>query len=152
MIRFLPAELRAEDGLLRYRVRPGMGCAQLRSGAPRVAEQEEWEALLGAARHWRDRFLLVLCGSRGCGSVRRSGCAARSASDGSATRLGCSVAGAHLHVVPRDNPNGAAAKSRRERVVPLAPYVVSYYDLYLDERERCPAAAGCDFVFVNLFP
>jgi site-specific recombinase XerD len=56
-----------------------------------------------------------------------------------------------LHVVPRDNVNGAAAKSRRERVVPLAHYVVSYYDLYLDERERCAAAAGCDFVFVNLF-
>ena len=69
----------------------------------------------------------------------------------SAKALGCAVGGPHLHVVPRDNPNGAAAKSRRERVVPLAHYVVSYYDVYLDERERCLAAAGCDFVFVNLF-
>jgi integrase/recombinase XerD len=36
-------------------------------------------------------------------------------------------------------------------VVPLAHYAVSYYDLYLDERERCRPAADCDFVFVNLF-
>ena len=70
---------------------------------------------------------------------------------GSASELGCAVAGPHLHVVPRANVNGAAAKARRERVVPLAHLVVSYYDLYLEERGRCPAAAGCDFVFVNLF-
>jgi len=33
----------------------------------------------------------------------------------------------------------------------LAHHVVSYYDLYLDERERCRPAADCDFVLVNLF-
>lgn len=69
----------------------------------------------------------------------------------SASELGCAVAGAHLHVVRRENVNGARAKGRRERVVPLAHYAVSYYDLYLDERERCRPAAECDFVFVNLF-
>jgi site-specific recombinase XerD len=69
----------------------------------------------------------------------------------SASELGCSVAGAHLHVIPRENVNGARAKGRRERIVPLAHYTVSYYDLYLDERERCRQAAQCDFVFVNLF-
>ena len=53
--------------------------------------------------------------------------------------------------MPRENVNGARAKGRRERVVPLAHYAVSYYDLYLDERERCRPAAECDFVFVNLF-
>ncbi len=61
------------------------------------------------------------------------------------------MAGAHLHVVPRENVNGARAKGRRERTVPLAHYAVSYYDLYLDERERCRRARDCDFVFVNLF-
>ena len=69
----------------------------------------------------------------------------------SATALGCGVVGAHLHVVPRENANGARAKGARKRVVPLAHHVVSYYDLYLDERERCRAAADCDFVLVNLF-
>ena len=150
--RFLPAELRAEDGALRYRVRPRHKLRATRAGAPRVAEQEEWEALLGAASCWRDRFLLVLLWFSGLRigealGLRRSDLHLMA----SAKALGCAVGGPHLHVVPRDNPNGAAAKSRRERVVPLAHYVVSYYDVYLDERERCVAAAGCDFVFVNLF-
>jgi len=69
----------------------------------------------------------------------------------SASALGCQTTGAHLHVVPRENANGARAKGRRERVVPLAHHLVSYYDLYLDERERCRPAADCDFVLVNLF-
>lgn len=71
----------------------------------------------------------------------------------SATLLGCQTAGLHLHVVPRENENenGARAKGRRERMVPLAHHVVSSYDLYLDERERCRPAANCDFVLVNLF-
>ncbi len=150
--RFLPAELRAEDGVLRYRVRPRHKLRATRRAVPRVAEQEEWEALLGAAASWRDRFLLVLLWFSGLRigealGLRRSDLHLMA----SAKQLGCSVTGAHLHVVPRDNANGAAAKSRCERVVPLAHYVVSYYDLYLDERECCPAAAGCDFVFVNLF-
>jgi site-specific recombinase XerD len=150
--RYLPAELRAEDGALRYRVRPRHKLRATRDGAPSVATQHEWEALLEAATSWRDRFLLVLLWFSGLRigealGLRRSDLHLMA----SATALGCSVAGPHLHVVPRENVNGARAKGRRERVVPLAHYVVSYYDLYLDERERCPAAAGCDFVFVNLF-
>lgn len=150
--RFLPAELRSEDGALRYRVRPRH---QLRAGRTRVVracELEEWEALLRAAGCWRDRFLLVLLWFSGLRigealGLRRSDMHLMA----SAGELGCSVAGAHLHVVPRENVNGARAKGRRERVVPLAHYAVSYYDLYLDERERCRQAAACDFVFVNLF-
>ena len=150
--RFLPAELRAEDGALRYRVRPRHALRTTRDAAPRAATQEEWEALLEAATNWRDRFLLVLLWFSGLRigealGLRRSDLHLMD----SAMALDCQVAGAHLHVVPRENSNGAAAKSRRERVVPLAQYVVSYYDLYLDERERYAAAAGCDFVFVNLF-
>ena len=150
--RFLPAELRAEDGGLRYRVKPRH---QLRAGPSRGAracELSEWEALLREAGCWRDRFLLVLLWFSGLRigealGLRRSDMHLMA----SASELGCRVAGAHLHVVPRENVNGARAKSRRERVVPLAHYVVSYYDLYLDERERCRPARECDFVFVNLF-
>ena len=50
----------------------------------------------------------------------------------------------------RPNPNGAAAKSG-DRHVPLRAEVLSCYERYLAERQACPAAAGCDFVFVNLF-
>lgn len=150
--RYLPAELRAEDGGLRYRVRPRHKLRTERPGRERAATQQEWEALLLAATSWRDRFLLVLLWFSGLRigealGLRRSDLHLME----SATALGCGVAGAHLHVVARENPNGARAKGGRGRVVPLAHHVVSYHDLYLDERERCRAAADCDFVLVNLF-
>jgi site-specific recombinase XerD len=66
--------------------------------------------------------------------------------------LGCEVARAHLHVVRREgNPNGAWAKSRRQRVAPLDFVTVQAFDTYEFERMRVAAAAGSDFVFVNLF-
>jgi integrase/recombinase XerD len=150
--RFLPAELRAEDGALRYRVKPRHQLRAGGSGQVRTCELSEWEALLGVAGCWRDRFLLVLLWFSGLRigealGLRRSDMHLMA----SATELGCRVAGAHLHVVRRENVNSARAKSRRERVVPLAHYAVSYYDLYLDERDRCGPAADCDFVFVNLW-
>jgi integrase len=149
--RFLPAELRAEDGALRYRVKPRHQLRVGRSGQVRACELSEWEALLRAAGCWRDRFLLVLLWFSGLRigealGLRRSDLHLMA----SASELGCRVTGAHVHVVPRENVNGARAKGRRERVVPLAHYAVSYYDLYLDERERCRPARDCDFVFVNL--
>jgi site-specific recombinase XerD len=67
------------------------------------------------------------------------------------TALGCEVARAHLHVVRRENSNGAWAKSRRQRVVPLDFLVVRAFDTYQFERMRTPEAADSDFVFVNLF-
>jgi len=61
--------------------------------------------------------------------------------------LGCQVARAHLHVVRRpDNPNGAMAKSRRQRVVPLDFLTVQAFDSYEFERMTVPAAAGSDYV------
>ena len=66
-----------------------------------------------------------------------------------AAALGCAVPGPHLHVVGRDNPNRARAKSG-DRAVPVRAEVLSCYDRYLAERDACPAAEGCDFVLVNL--
>jgi site-specific recombinase XerD len=65
--------------------------------------------------------------------------------------LGCDVERAHLHVVRRENANGAWAKSRRERVVPLDFLVVQLFDVYEFERMRVTGAADSDYVFVNLF-
>ncbi|MFN8215704.1 MAG: tyrosine-type recombinase/integrase [Solirubrobacterales bacterium] len=130
--RFLPAELRAEDGGLRYRVRPRHKLRAERPGRERAARQEEWEALLLAASCWRDRFLLVLLWFSGLRigealGLRRSDLHLME----SASVLGCETSGAHLHVVPRENVNGARAKGRRERVVPLAHHVLS------------PTSSGC---------
>jgi site-specific recombinase XerD len=60
--------------------------------------------------------------------------------------------GTHLHVVRReDNPNGALAKSRRQRVVPLDFVTVQGFDAYEFERLAVLPTAGSDFVLVNLF-
>jgi site-specific recombinase XerD len=151
--RFLPAELRAEGGGLRYRARPRHRLATTRPARPEAASQAEWEALLEEATSWRDRFLLVLlwfCGLR-IGEVLGLRRADMHFADSSSS-LGCSLAGPHLHVIRRDNnPNGASAKSRHERTVPVVSWVLAYYDRYTTERLACPAADGCDFVFVNLF-
>ena len=122
-----------------------------RRGHPRLASVEEWEALLGAARSWRDRFLLGLLWYSGMRvgealGLRRSDLHLAPSS----LALGCDLEGPHLHVEPRSNPNGAAAKGG-PRSVPAHRYVVALYDRYLEEREACHEADGCDFVFVNLF-
>jgi integrase len=57
-----------------------------------------------------------------------------------------------VHVVRReDDPNGAWAKSRRRRVVPLDFLTVQAFDSYQFERMAVLGAMGSDLVFVNLF-
>jgi len=148
--RNLPAELRPEATGLRYRARPRHVQRSRRAGRPVPVRREEAEALLRACRCWRDRFLLVLlwfCGLRigEALGLRRSDLHLVS----TAAALGCSTPGPHVHVVGRDNPNGARAKSG-DRVVPIRAEVLSCFDRYLGERAACPAAEGCDFVLVNL--
>lgn len=150
--RHLPAELRPEGGALRYRARPRHRLRAPRSARPEGATQQEWEAMLELASCWRDRFLLVLLWFTGLriGEVlglRRSDLHFA----GSSKAMGCQLAGTHLHVVRRENnPNRASAKSRDPRAVPVGPWVLAYYDRYVEERLRCAPADACDFVFVNL--
>ena len=54
-------------------------------------------------------------------------------------------------MVRRDNVNGAWAKSRRQRTVPLDFLVVGAFDAYEFERMQIPGARDSDFVLVNLF-
>jgi site-specific recombinase XerD len=123
-----------------------------RSARPDAASQQEWEALLEAATWWRDRFLLVLLWF---GGLRIGEALGLRRSDlhfmASSTSVGCTVAGAHLHVVRRENLNRAWAKSRSSRVVPVGTWVLAYYDRYMSERLACAEADNSDFVFVNLF-
>ena len=147
--RHLPAELRPEGSGLRYRARPRHVQRVRRVDRPLPVRRGEAEALLGACRSWRDRFLLVLlwfCGLRvgEALGLRRSDLHFAS----SAAALGCPMGGPHLHVVSRDNANGARAKSG-ERSVPVPAEVLACYDRYLHERDACPGARGCDFVLVN---
>jgi integrase len=59
--------------------------------------------------------------------------------------LGCGFRGSHLHVVRRDNVNGALAKSRHSRAVPVDRLVVQAHDQYVLERGRVQGAAGSDY-------
>ena len=149
--RHLPAELKPEGGGLRYRAAPRHRLRQPRPAPPRPLTQAEVEALILAASRWRDRFLLVLLW---CGGLRIGEALGLRRCDmhlvASSKSLGCGVAGPHVHVIKRDNVNGAAAKSLTARHVPVRVEVVDCYDRYLVERERCPAAQACDFVMVNL--
>ena len=51
----------------------------------------------------------------------------------------------------RQNVNNATSKSRADFHVPVDHQVLALYERYLNERDGCPAAERCDFVFVNLF-
>ena len=147
--RHMPADLRPEGSGLRYLARP-RHVQRSRRARPVPVRREEAEALVRACRSWRDRFLLVLlwfCGVRvgEALGLRRSDLHLVPA----AAALGCAVPGPHVHVVGRDNPNRARAKSGG-RAVPVRAEVLSCYDRYLAERDACPAAEGCDFVLVTL--
>ena len=150
--RHLPEELKPEGGGVQYRAAPRHQLRGERSVSPEAVTREEATALLGAAQHWRDRFLIVLlwhCGVRigAALGLRRSDVHFMA----DAGPLGCGVRGLHLHVIPRDNPNQARAKATAPFTVPVPTDVVAVYERYLIERGGVAAAAECDFVFVNLF-
>jgi integrase len=149
--RDLPEAARAEDGRMAWRLR-----ARHRVHEPEVAVQrasdDDIVAVLRACRSARDRLAVLLMARAG---LRRGElCGLRRADvhlAPSSRRVGCEEAGAHLHVVRREgNPNGAWAKSRRSRAVPLDSLTVQAFDTYELERIRCPRAAESDFVLVNL--
>ena len=61
------------------------------------------------------------------------------------------MAGAHLHVVRRDdNENGALAKSVWSRAVPVTKALVLCHDAYRFERDAVAEAAESDYLLVNL--
>ena len=131
---------------------PGTGCTSRRRRwtGPRTSEIV---ALLRACLSARDRLIVLLMARAG---LRRGELCGLRRSDvhllADSRPLGCEIARAHLHVVRRDdNPNGAWAKSRRQRAVPLDFLMVQAFDTYALERMTVSGAAGGDFVLVNLF-
>ena len=70
---------------------------------------------------------------------------------GRSDMLGCPLPGPHLHVVRRVNENGALAKSRYPRTIPVTDPVIDAYADYQFERERLALEASSESVFVNLF-
>ena len=149
--RDLPEQARDEDGRMEWRLRARHRLHEPETPVDRASDAEI-VALLQACLSARDRLIVLLMARAGlrrgevCG-LRR--CDVHLLTD--SRPLGCEVARAHLHVIRRDNPNGAWAKSRRQRAVPLDFLTVQAFDTYEFERMRVPRAAAIDFVLVNLF-
>jgi integrase/recombinase XerD len=148
----LPAAARGEDGSAGWRVRARHRLHEPERPVDRAADADI-VAVLRACCSARDRLIVLLLARAG---LRRGEALGLRRSDvhllADSRELGCDVRRAHLHVVRRDgNPNGAIAKSRRQRVVPLDFLTVQAFDSYEFERMGVPAAAASDFVLVNLF-
>ena len=96
------------------------------------ASDEEIVALLGGCCSARDRLIVLLMARAG---LRRGELCGLRRSDVhlllDSRPLGCETGRAHLHVARQDNPNGAWAKSRRQRTVPLDFLVVQAFDARL---------------------
>lgn len=149
--RDLPPEARGEGSGLRYFAKARHRAAEPDEPVGRATD-EEVLALLRACRNARDRFIVLLLARAG---LRRSEAVGLRREDIhfvlDASGLGCRIPGSHLHVVRRDNDNGAWAKSKRSRAVPVDFLLVQAYDQYAVERDVCREAREGDFVLVNLF-
>ncbi len=121
--------------------------------APMTLTRQEVGFLVDACSNIRDRFVVEALYATG---LRVSELCGLRLQDlhlvPSATHLGCSVAGPHLHVIRRqDNENGALAKSVFPRVVPVTKDLVWLHDAYRDTRDALAEAAASDYLLVNLW-
>jgi integrase/recombinase XerD len=149
--RDLPGAARDADGRMAWRLRARHRLHEPETPVDRASD-EQVVALLKACRLARDRLMVLLMARAG---LRRGELCGLRRSDVhlvvDSRPLGCEVTRAHLHVIRReDNPNGAWAKSRRQRAVPLDFFIVQAFDTYELERIEVAGAAASDFVFVNL--
>lgn len=149
--RDLPAAAQGESGAMQYRLKARHSLHEAESAIDRASDVELL-ALFKACLSARDRLIVLLLAR---GGLRRGELVGLRRSDlhllPDNASVDCRVKGAHLHVVRRDNPNGAVAKSRHPRSVPVDFLVVRALDLYQMERAEQIAAPDCDMLLINLF-
>jgi len=149
--RDLPEQARGEDRAMAWRMRARHRLHEPDAGVDRASDGEI-VALIAACGSARDRLIVLLMARAG---LRRGELCGLRRSDvhllADSAVLGCGVSRAHVHVLRRGNSNGAWAKSRRPRAVPLDSILVQAFDAYVFERLEVPEAAEGDFVLVNLF-
>ncbi|MFJ8605554.1 tyrosine-type recombinase/integrase [Streptomyces shenzhenensis] len=149
--RDLPVEARGESGGMRYRLRARHRLQEPEAEVDRASD-EEVVAMLRACRSARDRLIVLLLSRVGLRPGQVAGlhrCDVHLLMD--PRSLGCDVEGAHLHVIRRQNVNGAWSKSRKSWVMPVDFLVVQAADQYAVERYELLGEGGSDFLLVNLF-
>lgn len=147
----LPVAARGEGGGLEYRLG-----VRHRLQAPEEpvdrASDEEIVALFRACRNARDRLIVLLLGRVGLRWGQATGLLRQDCHlMADARASGCREMGAHLHIVQRQNENGAWSKSKAEWVVPVDYLVVQAFDQYVDERHARLGPGGGEFLLVNLY-
>lgn len=150
-LRFAPPGYnRGEDGQFSVARSPILRAAEVQR-PPALLTGAQPQALVDAALMSRDRFLIVLLLESGLRigeaiGMRREDLHLLPSSQS----LGCSVVGAHVHVRPRQNANGARVKSGRPRMIPVTDKLVETYRKYCLDRDHEETASSSDYLFVNL--
>ena len=104
---------------------------------PRILTAAEMQAILDACTRLRDRFFFALLHESGIRAGEALGL----------RHEDIAAAESEISIVPRDNANGARAKSGG-RTVPVGPELIRLYADYLHEEY---GSIDSDYVFVNLF-
>jgi integrase/recombinase XerD len=104
---------------------------------PRILTAAETQAILDACTRLRDRFFFALLHESGCRAGEALGL----------RHEDIAAAEREITVVPRENANGARAKSGG-RTVPVGGELIRLYADYLHEEY---GGIDSDYVFVNLF-
>jgi site-specific recombinase XerD len=104
---------------------------------PRILTVAETQAILDACTRLRDRFFFALLYESGCRAGEALGL----------RHEDVAAAEQEISIVPRENANGARAKSG-ERTVPVGPELIRLYADYLHEEY---GTACSDYVFINIW-
>jgi len=104
---------------------------------PRVLAVEEMQAILDACTRLRDRFFFAVLHETGCRAGEVLGL----------RHEDIAAAECEIAIVPRENANGARAKSGG-RTVPVGPDLIRLYADYLHEEY---GSIDSDMVFVNIW-
>jgi integrase/recombinase XerD len=104
---------------------------------PRILTPAEMQAILDACTRLRDRFFFAVLHESGCRAGEALGL----------RHEDIAAAECEISIVPRENANGARAKSGA-RTVPVGPDLIRLYADYLHgEYGECPS----DYVFINIW-
>lgn len=153
-LRFLPPGMEAGEDGRRRTVRSRLLKFHVPEAPFEFIEPDRVEDLVAAAGNSRDRFLVALVAMTGMRIGETLGLHRQDMHLLADSRsLGCPIAGPHVHVRRRaDNANGALAKSRFPRSIPVPDAAVTLYADYAHDRHlRLGEADDGPLVFVNLY-